>query len=221
MEGTRNSGRARRRSIARSFFNAAFVSSTVLAGALMYGCQRGVGDNPLAPDAKESRESFVSHQLMVREAPKPIHLPKSSQGSQRLSVTDSVDAAKGGTIVLSSTFLDTARRPVSILIRLKFPPEALSQSTNITISLDSTDLITDITFGPHGTTFNHTVLLDVQISGFDFTGYDAGSVDVWYVDQGLWVESLQSQKILVNPTAGLLVAQDVELHHFSRYAFGR
>ena len=221
MEGTIYSGRGWRRAIVRRFCHAVTVPAIVLAGAMMYGCKQGAGDNPLAPDAKESRESFVSHQLMVREAPKPIHLPKSSQGSQRLSVTDSVDAAKGGTIVLSSTFLDTARRPVSILIRLKFPPEALSQSTNITISLDSTDLITDITFGPHGTTFNHTVLLDVQISGFDFTGYDAGSVDVWYVDQGLWVESLQSQKILVNPTAGLLVAQDVELHHFSRYAFGR
>ena len=110
-------------------------------------------------------------------------------------------------------------------LRMNFyiPPYSLDQDTYISMEMDNERLMGEVnlTFNPDGTVFNPPALLDIEVSGLDFTGIDPELVNIYYdnPDTGEW-EIVPSKNIIIDTETGYILIDDAEFIHFSRYAIG-
>lgn len=172
------------------------------------------GNSPVAPNPSSLR----AQPLTLRpEAFGILTLGPARNPSLRtkpVAITQHVVAATGGTVSLSGTLLRS-----TYTYSLTFPPGALAQDTDVTISVpDDAQILMDL--GPYGLTFNSPVTFQMQVDMADL-GLNFGilkkTLDIyWYNDTTtLW----EGQGATLSKKGSKITAT-VPLAHFSRYAMG-
>ncbi len=99
---------------------------------------------------------------------------------------------------------------------LYFPPNAMNQSTTVTIDWESTGFLEGgVTFSPDGTQFNQPVTVWISYKDANLGGINELDLKLWYFNDttGMW-ELIGDTVDTANKMVGGL------LNHFSRYAIG-
>ena len=107
------------------------------------------------------------------------------------------------------------------MVSLEVLPGSVTEDAELSINLDDEDLSGDVflTFGPHGTVFNPSALLNIEASGLDLSGGDPSTIDIFYDNQdtGEW-EPMPKETLIVDQNEGYIKVVNAQLPHFSRYA---
>ncbi|MEO8167488.1 MAG: hypothetical protein ABI623_04515 [bacterium] len=155
------------------------------------------------------------------DAPDFVKLPERLDKalSKQVSVTQFITAAQGGTLRLLTSYKAAPdSHLVTIDVKLVLRAGDLPYDASLTLTLDDVLFLTnvDLTFGPHGITFNRQVDLSATATGLT-TDASYRQLKLYYIDNGTWVK--------MNGSNGSLVGGDLDakgkLPHFSQYAFGR
>ena len=154
------------------------------------GCSPGTPTAPsLAPQNVVESPNFIS---ILSASDKDVQSPSLAQGPAVMMIS----AAEGG--VISSG-----------LITLTFPPNALSEDTEITIEM-MRDGSLGVELGPHGIQFNQPVTLEMDLIGTTGEGMGETSSTLWFnEDEGWWEEMPH-----LNGNENKL---KTNLEHFSKY----
>ena len=182
---------------------------TVLVAALMVfvGCSKDT-QAPVTSNGVSEQPHFITLPAKLDKS-----LPKIA------SVTKFFYAAQGGTLELTDSYKAAPdSHLVSINIKLELQPGDLPNDASLTLSIDDVAFLTnvDLTFGPHGITFNNPARLTVTATGLDLS-VTTSNVKLYYIDNGVWVKMNGSNGSYY---VGQLDAKG-KLPHFSQYAFGR
>lgn len=96
-------------------------------------------------------------------------------------------------------------------------PLSINETTNIALAVDGRLL--EFEFGPSGTTFSPSAILNIVAEGLELSGVNPNSVNFFYHNPiaGQW-EPVQSQLVEVNILLGTIEVQAALIPHFSRYA---
>ena len=136
----------------------------------------------------------------------------------------------GGKIELEVEFED-GEYEVEVEIELEFLPYALSESAEISLTVDDYQFLgnLDVEFNPHGITFNKPAILNFEIEIQDYypesSTLDFGDLDIYYDNQetGQW-ELMPRKSISIEYDEKdhelEIEVEDAKLPHFSRYAIG-
>lgn len=189
------------------------ICLALFVGLAMMGCS--TLENPIeGPDNSNGTHSSLNKSTAKL---KVVGLPP---GGAPVSVSGIVTPSGGGKLDLSLEYF-VGTKKVSVKMKLTVPKNSVTNSTTITMSLDPAKLLTNFVFSPEGTEFSKPALLDVNASGLDLLEFSESGVDMWYVANGEWLYTVESKKIKIDVLKGTLKASDVQIPHFSRYAFGR
>jgi hypothetical protein len=163
----------------------------------------------------------------VASTPMFIELPNEPELARAMYNEEWVSKTYGGDLTVSyASYYSTVR----VYMNVHFDPGSVSQSFKASLSTDTRYLSSDmaLTFGPHGTDFLKPAKLTIRASGLNltaFTSYDGDQDDVVYLTlyytstaSGNWEK--MNGTVKVNIHQGTIEASNVELPHFSRYAFG-
>ena len=167
----------------------AMLASAILLIASI-GCDPGTLTAPSsAPDNVVTSPNFIT----ILSTPK---------GAPELSLTPStsrvVSAEEGGRVVCGP-------------FKLEFPPKALDEDTEITMSVID-DGTLSVELGPHGIQFNAPVILSMSLEGTSAEGMADQSATLWYDEEdGIYVMMPK----LSSEDKNTLKSQ---LEHFSKYA---
>jgi hypothetical protein len=131
--------------------------------------------------------------------------------------------SEGGTISVKVAHYDevTNEKVSSLTLKLKVLKNAVSGPVNITLAIDPATNAVTANFAPHGTVFAKPAQLDVDASGLDLTGFNNNDlIDLYYYDEG-WQDAMAYRRFRMNVNSGTIQATDIQIPHFSIYAFGR
>jgi hypothetical protein len=194
-------------------FSILAMAFAVGMGIFLTGCQNE-GSQLTAPDEPAASST-----------PMFVELPNEPDLAKALYDEEYVSKAWGGNLTVSySSFYSRLR----VYMNVHFEPGSVSQDFKASLSTDTQYLSTDmaLTFGPHGTDFLKPAKLTLKVSGLSLTAFKTYDTDrdgivylnLYYTSNGKWEKMNGTVKL--NTTWGTLEAIDVELPHFSRYAFG-
>lgn len=202
------------------------LALATLVSLALTGCS--TQNNPVStldgsdPIQAQSHQVFEPTILDNGSDPEFIKQPTSNAAKSIVTATAYVTPSHGGKVDLKSRFYDPmGKKDVEIAFNLKVPRHAVNEPITITMTLDTTNLLANITFEPHGTVFNKPVMFNARCLGLNLDNLMDGDVDVYYVQDGMWTERNVPGKISLNAKKGELVLKDVPMNHFSQYAFGR
>ncbi len=149
--------------------------------------------------------------------------PVPNQPTDVLKDSVYVTPSSSGTVKVKWSNWDPSHNKLStVSFTLKIPAGAVASPKTISITVDKNAPQITAEFGPSGLVFLKPALLDVSASGLDLSASSATShIDLWYVNNTGWVGTMQYSRFLFSPLRGSLIAQDVQIPHFSRYCFGR
>lgn len=148
-----------------------------------------------------------------------VTLPEYDRIQGSLSNTQMISATLGGTVQCKIMYFKNDVKVFSVSAVIKFPAGALDRDRNITVNLDPQTL--GFVFLPHGINFAKPALLTIDTWGLDLTGFTSKNIDLWYRENGDWLESYSGRLIKIFPHNGKLMVNEMQLNHFSQYAFGR
>lgn len=168
-------------------------------------------NNPLAPSSPQNSPHSIGADAFV-----PVSMerdPGLNVQTKPVSITKRISALTGGTVTLSGS-LSSGTNTYSYT--LLFPPLALAQNTDITISAPD-DATIEIDAGPDGTQFTAPVTLTIMTNGTGFT-FPQANLDIYVFNPvtGQW--DALGASITGTPGADLKAA--TILQHFSRYSMG-
>ena len=187
------------------------LTGILFAGILLNfaGCSRDTLStaNSIEQESKQTRK----HINLISWRDGKRALLKSFNTSQYINKAD------GGTLSISADANDGTTNNAEISVDLTILPGAIDISKELSMTFDDTDIA--LTFGPHGTTFSPSALLNLTATGLDLTGVNPESVELYYenTNTGLW-ELMPREDIVVIPDQGYIRVVNAELPHFSRYA---
>ena len=192
------------------------ISTISLFSLLLYqGCEN---QTPLAPVATESGQS-VDNSTIDRNL-RILHLGGTSQSFQKVTqVSEFIYAKAGGSLYLSHS---NNLIGLDVDMSLVIPANSMNQDAEVSLTLDDTDFkgALDVVFAPHGTTFSDPAKLTIKAKGIDLSGVNTGSLWIYYDNPvtGQW-EPMVCERFNVS-NSGIIMVQNAELPHFSRYAIG-
>jgi len=196
------------------------VVLALVAMVMLFGC--ATHENPVMPVQNAQSATANPEVSAPYPTPAPIlaPLPVPLTGRQPLvSTTQRISAADGGKIDLSYAYWSLLGK-VSRSVTLRIPPGALDKDTDITIAFDS--VIVGVRFAPEGLVFRIPARMDFTSKGLDLRNVVDGTVyDLWYDSEDGLYERQYADKLGTNVLKGTIGCSDGEIHHFSRYAFGR
>ena len=157
------------------------------------GCSPGTPTAPsLAPQNVVESPNFIR---ILSASDKDVQGPSLAD-----SYTSIVISAEEGGIITNGR------------VTLEFPPQALSEDTEITIEM-ATDGTLGVELGPHGIQFNKPVIMEMDLTNTTGEGLGNTSSTFWFNEgQGWWEEMPQLY--------GNEDELKAELKHFSSYEAG-
>jgi hypothetical protein len=187
--------------------------SLLLLTCLVTGCQN------------ESAQLTAPEESVAAGTPTLVELPDVPDLAKALYDEENVSAARGGDLIVSySSWFPRA----GVSMKVHFEPGCVSQDFKASISTDTQYLTTNmaLTFGPHGTEFDKPAKLSINAWGLnlskfrslDKNGDGVVYLNLYYTSNGAWTK--MNGQVKVNTIWGTLEGTDIELPHFSRYAFG-
>lgn len=175
-----------------------FVTSSVCAllacSCLLFasiGCSPGTPTAPsLAPQNVVESPNFVR----ILSTSKDVQGPMLSDGE----ASKLICAEDGG-------FVSNGR------VTLEFPPNALSEDTEITIETYTDGTLT-VELGPHGIEFNAPVIMTVDLTGTTAETMSSATTTIWYNPNENWWETITKLE------SGDSNVVSASLEHFSKFS---
>jgi len=191
------------------------LTITLFSLLLFHGCEN---QTPLAPAAMESGQS-IENQTIDKNL-RILNLGGSNQSLQKVTqVSEFIYAKYGGSLYLSHS---NNQIGLYVGMSLVIPASSMNQDAEVSLTLDDTDFkgALDVVFSPHGTTFSDPALLTIKAEGIDLSGIDPNSLWIYYDNPvtGQW-EPMVCERFIISKS-GMIIVQNAELPHFSRYAIG-
>jgi hypothetical protein len=169
----------------------ALLACTILLVASI-GCSPGTPTDPSStPENVVVSPNFVR---ILSTSEKSVDQPNLVSG-----LTSKVISAKDGGVVTNGR------------VTLEFPPDALSEDTEITIQMTKPGTL-EVELGPHGLTFNEPVTMKMSLRGTTAEGRSAESNTLWWNENQYWWEKVADFPTDDPNTSGAL------LEHFSKFA---
>jgi hypothetical protein len=189
------------------------TAASFIGMLVLFGCQNE-GARLTAPD-----------ELAASDSPVFIELPNEQDLAKSLYAESEITRQDGGEVRI---WYRSSYSNVKVYMKLEFDPGSVSNDFTASLGTDTKYLTTDmaLTFGPHGTYFLKPARLTMRVSGLDLSVFKSKDYDrdgitylaLYYTSDGKWQKMNGSMKL--NLVDGTLECYDVELPHFSRYAFG-
>jgi hypothetical protein len=189
--------------------------SIALVGLLIAGCENSKDIGIVGPDNSANSVNTSTNQVSFLKMPGSL-LPRPMHKSIPFLITPQ----SGGVLHYSDSY-QSADGPVTIDIKLNFPPGAVADSMIVSVDISNEEMTGDITmdFGPSPTTFLKPALLTFNVTGVGSTlPSDTSKVEFVYLDNGNYVP-MDAKKISINSNQGTLTVLDGQVPHFSRYAW--
>jgi len=198
----------------------------LVAMVMLFGC--ATHENPVMP-VQNAQSATANQELsapmttpvpILTAVPILVPLPLPIAGPQRLvSKTQRISASEGGRIEISYAYWSLLGK-VSRYARLEIPEGALEKDTDITMAFDTQVL--GLRFSPEGLVFKSPAILDFNSRGLDLRNLLAGTLyDLYYDSETGLFERQDAYEMKTNLLKGEIDCKEGEIHHFSRYAFGR
>ena len=206
----------------------AFIALSV---AVINGCHDSTPLDPLASGSND--HSIIQiHPAMVRDpvvviptAPiqertvDMVDLPAGIGKESIFSDSKLVTVANGGVLSCSGRYYNMSGRWVSRAVSFTVPPNAVKHDVQITMILDTVHLA--VIFEPSGLFFDQPAVLSFQADGLDLNAA-ASPLELYFIDDNTNVAVPVEQKIMTTDVLkGTVDLQAAEIHHFSKYGFGR
>ncbi|MFZ0391163.1 MAG: hypothetical protein WAN36_11960 [Calditrichia bacterium] len=171
-----------------------------------YGCDR----SPLAPAGlKKSGQPELQF----------IPLGKDSEINFGKVITASKEVSpdSGGRLEL-----EYIRGESGLTVGMSFEvlPQSIADTSEIAIGLNTGHLggMVDLSFGPHGLTFDPYALINLKTTGLHLDNINTDSLAFFYVEpSGEWVE-MPCDSIVADKESGSIKVCNAKVPHFSRYA---
>ncbi|MCK9210921.1 MAG: hypothetical protein M0P61_08815 [Ignavibacteriaceae bacterium] len=185
------------------------------------GCQK---DNSLVPPEQKDSNSMQKPawvQAAENQGLTLIALPKNSSTSldKKSTVTSYIKHDEFGRLSINSPYNSTTNNPVSVEASLSVLANSLSQNSSLTMSFD--DEYLSIEFGPSGTTFATSALLNVKVTGLNLSALgNQTTAHLNYFDESKneWT-AINADEVTVDVKSGTLICKNGRIPHFSRYGF--
>lgn len=185
------------------------------------GCQK---DNSLvAPEQKNSNSIEKPAWVLAAEKQglKLIALPQNSTLSleKETTVTKFIKYNEFGRLSINSSYNSTTNNQVSVEASLSVLANSLSQNSSLSMSFD--DEYLSIEFGPSGTTFATSALLNVKVTGLNLSALgNLTTAHLKYFDESKneWA-TVNADEVTVDVKSGTFICKNGKIPHFSRYGF--
>ncbi|MBI3364270.1 MAG: hypothetical protein HY033_05115 [Ignavibacteriae bacterium] len=195
-----------------------FVSTLCLCVGI--GFLSGCNDSSVVEPLMETQQK-ATHPAMVSNIIDNLtsgvtlqNLPAAKTSKPQVSVTQSVSANTGGTLVAKFSYVSQAGKTVDVNASLMIPANALTRDQMITMTLDTAYCA--VRFQPEGLVFERSAVLGYSATNLTLI---SSILNFWY-DNEEGVFTLLPANISLS-LLGDLSATNCQVPHFSRYAFGR
>ncbi len=180
--------------------------AAVITGFFFFGCSDVVTNTPNQP---------VTSKKTIVKLPAKTGLSKDGA----LSVTETVNGNKGGTMSLSGSLGDE-EESVSVSANLVIPSGAFDGRKDLIMTADESAAGLD--FSP-SMVFDKSLSLDLTYSGLDLKelGITRNSLGFYYVSSNGQLSPVPNDGITVNFRTGTISVTGAQIDHFSRYAFAQ
>lgn len=145
-----------------------------------------------------------------------LPVPNDTRLQKTFTVSELITKQSGGVLSLRESYVGGPHGEVEVFATIKFAPNALSEDTQVTMSLDDETGV--LSFTP-SMSFNRDAALTFSLGGMDLTGLSEDDVDFKYYDANGQYVSVDYNKLSVDINHGGLGVLKVDIPHFSRYGF--
>jgi hypothetical protein len=183
------------------------ILTVVFFSFLLLSCEHYDNTIAVSENSEISNLLFNSPQVFVTDS--------------SLTITQTIEGNRGGSIVYDSSFVDGEGDTIQIHVKLTFLPNSFigTQEISLIPNFESGS----IQFFPE-MVFNKKLLLDLSYANVDLAnlGFTQNSqIDFVYLADNGNVEFLSHNGCKINWNKSELFVQNALLQHFSRYAFVR
>ncbi len=190
----------------------------VTAGLVLSGCN----SENLIVDPVQSNSNVKQSQSLVIETGF-IQLPVIKQTGNNiasdLTDTDLIYGNKGGELEVEGKLGIAKSSVVEVHGTLDIPKGAFKGSKTLSMSADKNS--TSVTFGPSGSFFDKSLLLDLEYKGLNLVGIDVSKIKFVYLSSDGIYSIIPNDGIQVDVKEGKLEVHGAQIDHFSRFGFVR
>ncbi|NJD23169.1 MAG: hypothetical protein FIA82_10960 [Melioribacter sp.] len=189
-----------------------------IAGLILSGCS---SDENLLVSPKQNSNVEQSQLLVIETG--FLNLPVTKQTGNNVT-SDLTDAAlingnKGGELEVEGKFGISKSGVVEVHGALNIPQGAFKGFKTISMSADKGS--TSVTFGPSGSYFDKSLLLDLEYKGLNLIGIDVTKIKFVYLSSDGIYSIIPNDGIQVDVKEGKLEVHGAQIDHFSRFGFVR
>ncbi len=190
----------------------------VFAGLLLSGCN---SENLLVNPVQINSNSKQSQQLVIETGFLNLPVMKQTGNSVASNLTDAalIYGNKGGELEVEGKLGIAKSGVVDVHGKLDIPSRAFKGFKTLAMSADKNS--TSVTFGPSGSQFDKSLLLDLKYDGLNLDGVDISTIQFAYLSSdGIYV-LVPNDGIQVDVKEGKIEVRGARIDHFSRFGFVR
>ena len=190
----------------------------VIIGLIISGCN----SENLLVDPKQSNSTIEQTQPLVIEngfIQLPVMKQTGNYITSDLTASALIYGNKGGELEVEGKFGAYKSGVVEVHGSLEIPQSAFKGSKTITMSADKGS--TSVTFGPSGSYFDKSLILDLEYEGLNLEGIDVSKINFVYLSSSGVYSIVPNDGIQVNVKEGKLEVHGAHIDHFSRFGFVR
>ena len=184
-----------------------WLTILVIFGSLLIGCSDSVV-NPDNINQNDNQKSFIT-----------LPQKQTTAVESDYSASKVINGETGGSFELNIKYKSKASDNVKIKAEIVVPAGAYSGEQNITMVINSND--GTATFYPDASTFNKSLIFNLDIQGLDLSGIDPNSIDFVSLSPDGSYQPVEYKKIKVKVNKGELGVDNALIPHFSIYGWTR
>ncbi|MFA7420134.1 MAG: hypothetical protein WCZ90_10655 [Melioribacteraceae bacterium] len=190
----------------------------IFMGLLITGCQNT--ENLVNP-IHDKTSTNITQPLALESG--FLGLPSMKQTGSNV-MDDLTDAAlisgkRGGELEVEGNLGIATSGKVEVHGTLDIPRNSFSGLKVISMSVDKGS--TSVTFGPSGTSFSKSLILDLEYEGLMLNGIDLSTITFAYLGSDGNIYPVKYKSIDADVEDGKLTVRGAEIDHFSRFGFVR
>lgn len=190
----------------------------VIAGLVLSGCN---SENSLVDPIQSNSNIEKSKPLVIETGFLDLPVMKQTGNNVASNLTDAalIYGNKGGELEVEGKFGISKSGVVEVHGVLDIPQGAFKGFKILSMSADKGS--TSVTFGPSGSYFDKSLLLDLEYNGLNLDGVDISKIKFAYLSSDGIYSIVPNDGIQVDVKKGKLEVHGARIDHFSRFGFVR
>lgn len=190
----------------------------IIAGLVLSGCN---SENLLVDPVQSNSNIKQSQQLVIETGFLNLPVMKQTGNSVSSNLTDAalIYGNKGGELEVEGKLGIAKSGVVEVHGKLDIPKGAFKGLKTISMSADKSS--TSVTFGPSGSHFDKSLLLDLKYDGLNLDGVDITQIKFAYLNTNGEYIVVQNDGIQIDVQEGKIEVHGARIDHFSRFGFVR